>query len=126
MEHYICPICKREFTSLLGLSIHYTASHGDIIKFKKYWLYERFGYSVPKCMYCDNEVKIDERNYRKHITCSNSDCVKKYHASIQHKVYETNPELREIHRKNDWIICVMNCIMKKQLGAYVLQKSTHF
>lgn len=95
---YICPICKKEFKSLLALSVHYSHNHGTNEEFKIYWLYERFGQKLPKCKYCDNTIYIKPYTIKKSYTCNNPICKKKYHRDLQLKLYQEHPEYREVHR----------------------------
>ena len=93
---YICPICHKEFKSLLALSIHYNSIHKNEENFKIYWNYTRLGLSKPVCPYCGKDVVVNTRILH---TCGSSECKHKYNVEYQKKIHEERPELKEKARE---------------------------
>lgn len=76
-----CKICGKEFNGFVGLSVHLTKEHKDIITKKEY--YDKFlkKENEGKCHFCENEAIFKDIIKGYHKICESKECLGKTRAT---------------------------------------------
>jgi len=85
-----CPICKKAYVSLEGVSSHLEEVHGDQIpkhmeSGAQYYYFLKTGKSEGKCVVCGNPTKWNPKTNKYYRLCGNPKCKDK-----QREIYKKN------------------------------------